>query len=170
VLASGALRARGKEPRGAAERPTVSGRAAGGEKQGRGKGRRGKELTRGPRVSEREENGGVEGNGLGACWAMRSPRGEGNGERGMGCRAAEGKREGERGGPAWPMREEGGERESWTELGQGFGLLPFLLLSFFSFLYSNIQTKLFEFKIQFEFKPINSTQIKQCCSMNAQTI
>jgi hypothetical protein len=60
VLASGALRARGREPRGAAERPTVSGRAAGrqGEKQGRG--RKGEEDAdvRAPGVGEKGECGG----------------------------------------------------------------------------------------------------------------
>jgi hypothetical protein len=39
-----------------------------------------------------------------------------------------------------------------------------------SFLYSLIQTTPIEFNLQFEFKPINSAQIKQCCGMNAQTL
>jgi hypothetical protein len=40
----------------------------------------------------------------------------------------------------------------------------------FLFLYSTIQTILLEFKYNFEFKSIHSTQIKQCCGMNAQTL
>jgi hypothetical protein len=79
-----------------------------------------------------------------------------------------GREEGRVLGLGWPMRERGGEKEGWAGP-RGFGLL--LSLSFlFSFLYSLIQANLIEFKIQFEFKSINPTQTKQCCSMNAQTI
>jgi hypothetical protein len=67
----------------------------------------------------------------------------------------------------WASGEKGGEgKEPKGEKESGPGCLV-LFLSFF--LYSIYSNKLFEFKIQFEFKPINPTQIKQCCSMNAQT-
>jgi hypothetical protein len=64
------LRAQGREPRGAAERPTVSGRAAGrrGKKQGRG--RRGEEDAdvAGPGWQREKERAGVVAHGLGN-WA-----------------------------------------------------------------------------------------------------
>jgi hypothetical protein len=73
-------------------------------------------------------------------------------------------------GLGWPMRGRGGEkgprgreRGEWAGLREGLGRFVSFFFSFF-FSILNIQTKLFEFK------PINSTQIKQCCSMNAQTI
>jgi hypothetical protein len=71
---------------------------------------------------------------------------------------------GERG----PERRE--RKGKWAGLREALGWFPSL---FFSFLFSNLtpnQTNLIEFKIPFEFKPINSTQLKQCCSMSAQTI
>jgi hypothetical protein len=90
--------------------------------------------------------------GWGAAHAERR-RGKGAGPR----VAHAGERKGARG------KKEKRERANWAGP-MGFGLLPSL---FFSTQHPN---KPFEFKIQFEFKPINSTQIKQCCSMNAQTI
>jgi hypothetical protein len=90
------------------------------------------------------------------------PRGERKGGRGKSRWAS--------GGPCGrEERKKGPERERGEE---GFWAGPLSLLSFlflFSFLPSTIQTNLIEFKTQFEFKPINSTQLKQCCSMNAQT-
>jgi hypothetical protein len=79
-------------------------------------------------------------------------------------------------------REPKGEKREWAGVahagrGRGKGELGWarrrfgcLALSLFLFLYPIYSNKLFEFKIQFEFKHINSTQIKQCCSMNAQTL
>jgi hypothetical protein len=66
--------------------------------------------------------------------------------------------------------ERRGERgRVWAGLGC-LSFSPFLFLFLLLFYTQPIQTNLIEFKIQFEFKPINSTQITQCCSMNAQTI
>jgi hypothetical protein len=78
---------------------------------------------------------------------------------------------GKRNGPAWPMR--GRRRGKGAREGEGVGLLGSIsFTSSFLFLFYtlSIQTNPIGFKIQFEFKPINSTQIKQCCGMNAQTL
>jgi hypothetical protein len=136
---------------GAGPRPATGGRPA-GEKQGRGKRKRREELTLGwEEGADRRARSGSEGRrgrgARGVCWA--------------GCWAGpcgEGKEEG-RAGPR--VRE---RREVWAGWA-GLFSFPFL----FSKL-NLIQTILIEFKIQFEFKPINSTQMKQCCSMNAPTI
>jgi hypothetical protein len=75
---------------------------------------------------------------------------------------------GKRGEERESPREERGRGE-WAGLREALG---WFLSLFFSFLFSTltpIQTNLIEFKIQFEFKPINSTELKQCCSMSAQT-
>jgi hypothetical protein len=142
VLASGALRVQGREPRGAAERPTVSGRAAGrwGKKQGRG--RRGKEDAdvRAPvGRGRRRERGWWRtgwGTGLarlpGRAWKRREggPR-ERERERGVGRRGPCGRKE--------------GEGESRAEP-KGLGLLSSFLLFLFPFYTQIIQTKLYEFK------------------------
>jgi hypothetical protein len=109
---------------GAAERPTVSGRAAGpARKKNRGGARKGEE--------------GAD---------VRAPVAEGGGEcgekeRALGLRS---RGSGPAHGPCGGERERG---ESGPRAGEGNGL-PFLFLFFFpfSFLHSNIQTKLFEFK------------------------
>jgi hypothetical protein len=107
VPASGTLRARGREPRGAAERPTVSGRAAGPARGKTEEGVRGKKrLTGGTGLAEEEgrrgrSGGGAVGNGLGG---RARPTGEGKKERGeMGCRAVGGGKE--RGRKRWAARE-----------------------------------------------------------------
>jgi hypothetical protein len=66
------------------------------------------------------------------------------------------------------MRE-GKRREGELGWAKALGWFPSLLFSFLFSTLTPIQTNLIEFKIQFEFKPINSTQLKRCCSMNAQT-
>jgi hypothetical protein len=70
--------------------------------------------------------------------------------------------EGERRGG--PRGKEEGERDNWAGP-MRFGLLP----SLFSFLF---YTQTFKQNClnsnNFEFKPVNSTQLKQCSSMNAQ--
>jgi hypothetical protein len=127
---------------------------------GTGCGRRG--MTGGSGSSVREEQSARGLSEGGECWASgsaraRKKRGEreparergkdgpsvahaGKGEE----RELEGGREGEVSGPAWPMRERGKGR---GELGWPRGLGCFISFFFsFSFLYSNIQTKLFEFK------------------------
>jgi hypothetical protein len=63
-----------------------------------------------------------------------------------------------------------GEREGKQAGPRSLGCLSFLFLFLLLSYTQLIQANLIEFKIQFEFKPINSTQLKQCCSMNAQTI
>jgi hypothetical protein len=84
VPASGTLQARGREPRGAAERPTVSGRAAGPARGKTKEGARGKKrLTDGTGLAEEEgrrrrSGGGAEGNRLGS---RARPTGEGKKEK-----------------------------------------------------------------------------------------
>jgi hypothetical protein len=94
-----------------------------------------------------------EGNGL-AC----GPRGEERRERG-------GPEGGSGPGEKKPVRERGRGEGCWAGL-PAFTLFPFLLLSYTPL----IQTKPIEFNLHFEFKPISSAQIKQCCGMNAQTL
>jgi hypothetical protein len=98
VLASGALRARGGEPRGAAERPTVSGRAAGPARgENRGGREEKKELTRGVGLAERERERGESG----VRWEKKGRR---------------------QAGPSWQReRGEGGERTGPAEGGVGRG-------------------------------------------------
>jgi hypothetical protein len=124
-----------------AERPAGGGRNRGGVGRWK-KEQRGKEaLTRGPELAARGKGG--------------------SGRSGWG----------KRNGPAWPTR--GRRRGKGAREGEGVGLLGSIsFTSSFLFLFYtlSIQTNPIEFKIQFEFKPINSTQIKQCCGMNAQTL
>jgi hypothetical protein len=150
---------------------------AGGEEIGQGKREGGREMTCGPRMSEREEKRGrVLVLGQAGC----AREGERQSEEALGLgrgrccgpgkreerHGAEGEREGEVSGPAWPMREKGrGKGElGWAK---GFGLLSFLLLSlFFSILkHSN---KTIRVQINLNSNPIHSTPITQCSSVNAQ--
>jgi hypothetical protein len=138
VLASGALRARGREPRGAAERPTVDGRADGPARGKTEEGARGKKrLTGGTGLAEgeRRESGrerllaGGEGLARAGPWREREGEGEAWGwETGPGC----GPR-GERRGRGARERERG--REEWAGL-RGLGLVSFPLLFFFPFPHS----------------------------------
>jgi hypothetical protein len=117
------LRAQGREPRGAAERPTVSGRAAGRRGKKQGKGRRGEEDAdvRAPvgRGRRRERGGGARAGELG--W--RGPRG---GKEREECWAS---------GSAWAREKERGEGRGELGRAKGFGATFFL--SSFPFLHSN---------------------------------
>jgi hypothetical protein len=104
---------------------------------------------------ERRNGGALELGCAGwGSWAGSGPRGKRKGEGVLGLGGLGQGREGERGVLGW-----------WAGL---FSFSPFLFLFLLLFYTQLIQTNLLEFKIPFEFKPINSTQIKQCCSMNAQ--
>jgi hypothetical protein len=75
------------------------------------------------------------------------------------------------GGKRGPDKERREGEGSWAGPRRGFGCLSFILSPLLFFFYTPlIQTNLIEFKIRFEFKSINSAQIKQCCGMNAQTL
>jgi hypothetical protein len=96
-------------------------------------------------------------------WARAGREGKGRGDatRSWPC-----------GGGKWASVAHAGREEERGRAGlaKALGWFPSL---FFSFLFSTltpIQTNLIEFKIQFEFKPINSTQLKKCCSMSAQHV
>jgi hypothetical protein len=78
-----------------------------------------------------------------------------------------GKRKRERGPAGEGEKGEG----TWAGPRRGFGLPTFILSPLLFFFYTPLfQTNLIEFKIQFEFNSINSTQSKPCCGMNAQTL
>jgi hypothetical protein len=94
-----------------------------------------------------EERGGAD------MWARAGREGKGRGDatRSWPC-----------GGGKWASVAHAGREEERGRAGlaKALGWFPSL---FFSFLFSTltpIQTNLIEFKIQFEFKPINSTQLK----------
>jgi hypothetical protein len=167
VLASRTLRARGREPRGAAKRPPVSGRAAGPARGKTEEGARGKKrLTGGTSLAEEEgrrgrSGGGVEGNG----WAaVRSPRGEG--ERREGERAARLRRERERekrGGPSVAHAggrrgKEARERERERVWAAGLSFLSFSFSFFFSTL--KLAKQFYLNSNEFEFKPYKLNTIK----------
>jgi hypothetical protein len=137
VLASGTLRVRGKEPRGAAERATPSDGAAGrwGKKIGEGARRKRKEgQVPVGRERKREEGGRGSGWEVGPAWPTRGKEGEGE---------------------SWaePAEREKKERERERSSGWAAEKGPaqevcsaFFLLLFFSFPTPTIQTILFEFK------------------------
>ena len=79
-------------------------------------------------------------------------------------RGALGRVEGKRAGP----RREGKEQAG---LGRLLGWVLVFLVSFsyfFSLFLFPLNSKLFEFKLKFEFKTLAPNQIKQCTNMNAQ--
>jgi hypothetical protein len=138
-LGEGSPRCGGAGPRAVAERP-----ADGGNRGGEGEGESGGEADAwAPGVGERGERGRVLVLGQAGCareGGKASEEGARAGpwrekERGV---EARGRRES---GPAWPMREEGGERESWAGLGGGLGCFLFFLLLSFSFSILNYSNK-----------------------------
>jgi hypothetical protein len=141
VPASGTLRARGREPRGAAERATPNDGAAGpvGErKQGRGARRKGKELTGGSRLAKRERER-REGAARVGKLGRHGPRRERKERQASGSAWAREKRE-RRGSP----------REREMVLGR-VGL-PFSLLSFSSFPTLKLFKQFYLNTNKFEFK------------------
>jgi hypothetical protein len=166
VLASGALRARGGEPRGAAERPTVSDRAAGPARgENRGGREEKKELTRGVGLAERERERGESGvrwekkgrRQAGPSWQREKGKGSARGGR-LREKVGRPTRGGEGEGESWAAGE-GEEREkgNWAGPRVWVGLPSFIP---FPFLYSNIQTNIICIQINLDSNPTNSTQEK----------
>jgi hypothetical protein len=149
VLASGALRAWGREPRGAVERghgqwPSCRPAEEKIEEGGLGAGR--KEKGEAPTGGVGRPVRGKRGRGLRGNWARARPtRGKeergcaGPRERNERGKEARGRKES---GPAWPKRE---EREGEQAGPRSLGCLSFLFPLFF-FYTQTIPTIIFEFK------------------------
>jgi hypothetical protein len=182
VLARAQARVRRKGSGRAAERghgQRQSGRPAG--KKNRGgvghweKEERGKEaLARGATWPERDRGRGERRAQAGKRRRQVGPswqREEGREVKALGLGCTEGS------GPRRPMRgRREGEGKSWAGVerregrGERAGPKGLFLLLFFSFSFSTFKPskQIYMNSNKFEFNPINSTQIKQCASMNAQ--
>jgi hypothetical protein len=159
VPASGTLRARGREPGGAAEWPTVSGRAAGRwrekQRRGRRRGERGRSCRAGPGWQREKEREGEERAHVGRLLSTREKKERGRRSSGWAV------------GPAGPMQ--GGKKkrrgvgcgeESRPKRERGKGSRPgqgvwAAFLSFFPFSFSTLKPsqQFYLNSNEFEFKP-----------------